>query len=200
MCEDILVKKLIERSNAIKEGHFLLASGLHSNKYIQCSYLSRFPWITEELIKILARKVSSIEFDVVVSPAVGAIVFGYELARKLKKLFLYSERVEGKMQLRRDFKLEEGQKVLIVEDVITTGGSALEVAELIKKEKAKLVAFSSIFVRGETPIELSPVFYLFKIILAQYQPSDCPLCRTNIPLQIPGRKQLEHKNYQSMKF
>lgn len=185
-----IVKKLLEKSGAIKEGHFLLASGLHSNKYIQCAYLSRFPWITEELIKILTKKVSTIGFDIIISPAVGAIIFGYELAKKTSKLFFYTERVEGKMQLRRDFNLRSGQKVLIVEDVITTGGSAQEVAQLVKEQDAEIAGFASIVVRGDVPSELSPLFYLFKSSLPKYEPNNCPMCKNNIPLQTPGTKQL----------
>ncbi len=191
----VFIKKLIEKSGAIKEGHFLLASGLHSNKYIQCAYLSRFPWITEELIKILAKKLSLIEFNLIISPAVGAIIFGYELAKKISKPFFYAERVGGKMQLRRDFNLHSGQKVLIVEDVITTGGSAQEVAQLVKEQDSEVSSFACIVVRGDVPSELSPLFYLFKASLPNYEPNNCPMCKNNIPLQIPGTKQLYTKSY-----
>lgn len=189
-----VVKKILEKSGAIKEGHFLLASGLHSNKYIQCASISKFPWLTEELIKMLAKKINRLECDIIVSPAIGAIIFGYELAKKLGKPFMYTERVDGKMQLRRDFTLRENEKVLIVEDVITTGQSSLEVAELIKKQNAIVSGFAAIVVRGELPIEISPLFYLSTIILPQYHPSECLLCKTNIPLHIPGTKQLHNKN------
>ncbi|MFN7181066.1 MAG: hypothetical protein ACK4NF_00080 [Planctomycetota bacterium] len=91
MDESIFLKKLLEKSGAIREGHFLLASGLHSNTYIQCSHLSRFPWVTQEIIAILANKISSLDFNVVVSPAIGALVFGYELAKITHKQFLYTE-------------------------------------------------------------------------------------------------------------
>ncbi len=190
MDEASFVIKLLEKSGAICDGHFLLASGLHSNKYIQCSFLSRFPWVTKEIMEILSRKVENLDFDVVISPAVGALIFGYEIAKLLFKQFIYTERVDGKMQLRRGFKLSSKNKVLIVEDVITTGESSLEVAEIVRNEQATISGFSCVVLRGEVSNKINPLFYLQKLILPTYELSKCPMCKNNMPLQIPGTKQL----------
>jgi orotate phosphoribosyltransferase len=190
-----IVEKLLEKSGAIKDGHFLLASGAHSNKYVQCSYLTRYPWINEEIIRILAKTLSHIECDIILSPAIGGIIFGYTLASKLGKIFLYAERVNGKMQLRRDFYIPSGKKVLIMEDVITTGGSSQEVAEIVLQANAIVCAYACVVLRAEETIKLTPLFYLVKLALPKYNPSECPLCKTNIPLQTPGIKQLGQSIY-----
>ncbi len=141
---------VLKKTEALKEGHFVLSSGLHSSQYVQCAKLLSFPNKAEEICRSLASKIKKNfkKIDIILSPAIGGIVIGYEIGRILKKETIFCERVNGKFQLRRGFKIQKGTKVLIVEDVITTGKSSLECANLIKKSKASLVGFSCIIDRS----------------------------------------------------
>ena len=141
---------ILKKTNALLEGHFVLSSGLHSPKYIQCAKLLSYPSKAEKICKSLAFKIKKNfrKFDLILAPAVGGIVIGYEIGRILKKETIFCERVKGKFTLRRGFKIKSGAKVLIIEDVITTGKSSLECVKLIKKANAKLVGFASIIDRS----------------------------------------------------
>ena len=137
---------ILSKTNALLEGHFVLSSGLHSSKYIQCAKLLSFPHKAEKICKSLARKIKKKfkNFDLILSPAMGGIIIGYEIGRLLKKETIFCERVKGKFQLRRGFQIKKGSKVLIIEDVITTGKSSMECVKLIKNSKAKLIGFATI--------------------------------------------------------
>ena len=126
---------ILKKTDALLEGHFVLSSGLHSSKYIQCAKLLSYPHIAEEICKSLARKIKKnfSKFDLILSPAMGGIIIGYEIGRILKKETIFCERVKGKFTLRRGFKIRKGSKVLIIEDVITTGKSSIECVKQIKK-------------------------------------------------------------------
>jgi len=128
---------ILRKTNALLEGHFVLSSGLHSSKYIQCAKLLSFPHKAEKICKSLARKIKKKfkNFDLILSPAMGGIIIGYEIGRLLKKETIFCERVKGKFTLRRGFYINKGARVLIIEDVITTGKSSLECVKLIKKAK-----------------------------------------------------------------
>ena len=134
---------ILRKTNALLEGHFILSSGLHSSKYIQCAKLLSYPSKAEKICKSLALKIKKNfrKFDLILAPAIGGIVIGYEIGRILKKETIFCERVKGKFKLRRGFKIKPNAKVLIVEDVITTGKSSLECVKLINNSKA-LVAVS----------------------------------------------------------
>ena len=141
---------ILKKTNALLEGHFVLSSGLHSSKYIQCAKLLSFPHIANKICLSLAKKIKSNfkKIDLILSPAVGGIIIGYEIGKQLKKETIFCERIKGKFKLRRGFRIKKKSKVLIVEDVITTGKSSLECAKLITKSKAKVVGFACIINRS----------------------------------------------------
>ena len=141
---------ILKKTNALLEGHFVLSSGLHSTKYIQCAKLLSFPHHANIICKSLARKIKKnfSKIDLILAPAMGGIIIGYEIGKILKKETIFCERVKGKFQLRRGFKISKGSRVLIIEDVITTGKSSMECLKLIKKAKGKLVGFASIIDRS----------------------------------------------------
>ena len=141
---------ILRKTEALLEGHFILSSGLHSSKYIQCAKLLSYPSIAEKICKSLALKIRKNfqKFDLILAPAIGGIVIGYEIGRILKKETIFCERVKGKFTLRRGFKIKKGTKVIIIEDVITTGKSSLECVKLIRKSKAILIGFAAIIDRS----------------------------------------------------
>lgn len=141
---------ILRKTNALLEGHFVLSSGLHSPKYIQCAKLLSYPHLAKDICKSLANKIKKKfkQIDLILAPAMGGVVIGYEIGRLLKKETIFCERVEGKFKLRRGFSIKKGSKVLIIEDVITTGKSSLECVKLIHKSKAKLLGFASIIDRS----------------------------------------------------
>jgi len=141
---------ILRKTNALLEGHFVLSSGLHSPKYIQCAKLLSYPHLAKDICKSLANKIKKNfkQIDLILAPAMGGVVIGYEIGRLLKKETIFCERVEGKFKLRRGFSIKKGSKVLIIEDVITTGKSSLECVKLIHKSKAKLLGFASIIDRS----------------------------------------------------
>ena len=142
--------KILKETNALIEGHFILSSGLHSSKYVQCAQLLSKPDKATRICNSLAEKIrlSIKDFDLVLSPAMGGIVIGYEIGRILNKETIFSERVDGVFKLRRDFAVKEGAKVLIVEDVITTGKSSLECSKIVEDSKASIVGFACIIDRS----------------------------------------------------
>ena len=141
---------ILKKTNALLEGHFVLSSGLHSSKYIQCAKLLSYPHLATQICKSLANKIKKNfrKIDLILAPAVGGIIIGYEIGRILKKETIFCERLKGKFVLRRGFKIKKGSKVLIIEDVITTGKSSMECVKLIKKAKANLLGFASIIDRS----------------------------------------------------
>ncbi len=141
---------ILRKTNALLEGHFVLSSGLHSSKYIQCAKLLSFPNLAEKICRSLANKIrrNYKKIDLILAPAMGGIIIGYEIGRILKKETIFCERVNGKFTLRRGFKINKGSNVLIIEDVITTGKSSMECVKLLKKNKAKLVGFASLIDRS----------------------------------------------------
>ena len=142
--------KILKETNALIEGHFILSSGLHSSKYIQCAQLMSKPSQALKLCNSLADKIKKEldEFDLILSPAMGGIIVGYEIGKILNKKSIFSERINGVFQLRRDFKINKGDKVLIIEDVITTGKSSLECSKLVTSNKANIVGYACIIDRS----------------------------------------------------
>ena len=141
---------ILKKTNALLEGHFILSSGLHSSKYIQCAKLLSFPNQAEKICKSLANQIKKKykKIDLILAPAMGGIIIGYEIGKLLKKETIFCERVKGKFTLRRGFYIKKGARVLIIEDVITTGKSSLECVKLIKKANAYLLGFASIIDRS----------------------------------------------------
>ena len=141
----------LKKTEALLDGHFVLSSGLHTSKYIQCAKLLSFPHLAKDICFSLSKKIKKNfkNFNLILSPAMGGIIIGYEIGRLLKKETIFCERVKGKFKIRRGFKIKKGSNVLIVEDVITTGKSSLECVKLIKKSKAKLSGFACIIDRSD---------------------------------------------------
>ena len=183
---------ILRKTNALLEGHFVLSSGLHSSKYIQCAKLLSFPHKAEKICKSLAGKIKKKfkKFDLILSPAMGGIVIGYEIGRLLKKETIFCERVKGKFQLRRGFQIKKGSKVLIIEDVITTGKSSMECVKLIKNSKAKLIGFATIIDRSSKnnlKIKKNIVSHL-KISVPTYKKNKIPNELKLIPISTPGSR------------
>ena len=183
---------ILRKTNALLEGHFVLSSGLHSSKYIQCAKLLSFPNLAEKICRSLANKIrrNYKKIDLILAPAMGGIIIGYEIGRILKKETIFCERVNGKFTLRRGFKINKGSNVLIIEDVITTGKSSMECVKLLKKNKAKLVGFASLIDRStkkKLKIKKKIISHL-KINVPTYKKSELPKHLKLIPITTPGSR------------
>ena len=183
---------ILKKTNALLEGHFILSSGLHSSKYIQCAKLLSFPDLAENICKSLANQIKRKykKIDLILSPAMGGIIIGYEIGRLLKKETIFCERVKGKFTLRRGFNIKKGARVLIIEDVITTGKSSLECVKLIKKSNAKLLGFASIIDRSSKKslkIKTKIVSHL-KIDVPVYSQKKLPKILKSVPITTPGSR------------
>ncbi len=184
------VRELLRATGALWEGHFLLSSGLHSSRYIQCARLLQYPWHAEAVGRALAEKVRDLGVDVVVGPALGGILVAHELGRALGVRALFAEREGGKLALRRGFFIEQGERVLLAEDVVTTGGSTLETAEVVAACGGTVVAAACIVDRrGPEAKNLPfPLFSLLRLELETYPAEGCPLCQAGVPLEKPGSR------------
>ena len=186
---------VLRKTEALKEGHFILSSGLHSSKYIQCAKLLSFPKHAEKICKSLASKIKRNfkNIDMILAPAVGGIVIGYEMGRLLKKESIFCERVKGKFRLRRGFNISPRSKILIVEDVITTGKSSLECVKLVKKSKAKLIGFACIIDRSnKKSLKIKQrIISQIKIDVPVYKKNKLPLFLKSIPITKPGSRYLK---------
>ena len=188
------VLNLFERTSAYLHGHFRLTSGLHSSEYLQCALVLQHPVHAEILGRDLARKVLALlpggQVDVVASPAVGGLIIGHEVARALGARFLFTERgTDGRMILRRGFSVQPGESVVVIEDVVTTGGSTREVVELLKAAGARVPAAGSIIDRSGGSAEVgAPRTALATLQVTAWLPEDCPLCQQGLPVVKPGSR------------
>ena len=183
---------ILKKTDALLEGHFVLSSGLHSPKYIQCAKLLSFPYLAEKICKSLANKIKKNfkKIDLILAPAMGGVIIGYEIGKILKKETIFCERVNGRFKLRRGFQIVKGSRVLIIEDVITTGKSSLECVKLIKKSKAKLIGFATIIDRSSKKslkIKKNIVSHL-KISVPTYRKNEVPYELKLIPISTPGSR------------
>jgi orotate phosphoribosyltransferase len=186
------ILKIFEEKKAILDGHFLLSSGLHSNRYIQCALVLQYPDIAEKLAKMLAKNLIHSKIDVVVSPALGGIIIGQELARQLNSRAIFTERVEEVMTLRRGFEIKKNEKVVVVEDVITTGKSTNEVIEVVKKSGGEVIYIACLVDRSGGKIKFDyPVVSLLKIDVQTWQKENCPLCKEGKEIVKPGSRGLK---------
>ena len=183
---------ILRKTNALLEGHFILSSGLHSSKYIQCARLLSYPYEAEKICKSLAIKIKKKfkKIDLILAPAMGGVIIGYEIGKLLKKETIFCERVEGKFTLRRGFKIKKGSKVLIIEDVITTGKSSLECARLVNKHKASLIGFATIIDRStkKTLKIKSKIISHLKIEVPTYKANQIPKSLKLVPISTPGSR------------
>ncbi|MFC2166633.1 orotate phosphoribosyltransferase [Acidobacteriota bacterium] len=188
--DDIL--NIFKETEALLEGHFILTSGLHSASYFQCAKVFQYPWHAETLCRDIADHFKDEKIDVVISPAVGGIVFGQEVGRLLNVRAIFSERVDGKMTLRRGFEISPGERILLAEDVTTTGGSVKEVIEILKESQAEIVAVTSVVDRSSSKAQFGiPYFSLFQMEVLNYEANSCALCASGSQAVKPGSRGLK---------
>ena len=184
---------ILKKTDALLEGHFILSSGLHSSKYIQCAKLLSYPYKAEIICKSLANKIKTEikNFDLILSPAMGGIVVGYEIGRLLKKETIFSERVKGEFKLRRDFLIKKNQKVLIIEDVITTGKSSLECSKLVLNNNAKIAGYACIIDRSNDNSSIKDkIISQVKLNIPTYKNDNLPKSLASIKAIKPGSRNL----------
>ena len=184
---------VLRKTNALLEGHFVLSSGLHSPKYVQCAKLLSYPHLSKNFCNSLSKKIKKNfkKFDLILAPAMGGIVIGFEIGRILKKETIFCERVEGKFQLRRGFDIKKNSKVLIIEDVITTGKSSLECFKLIKKKQAKIVGYACLINRSNKKtlkIKKGKIISQIKLDVPTYSKKNLPNFLKKIPITKPGSR------------
>lgn len=186
------VENVLREAGVFKHGHFQFTSGLHSDVYLEKFQVMQQPKYTEALCAEMAQRTRHLKPETIVGPAVGGIILAYELGRQLGCRALFTERVEGKMQLRRGFSLAVGERVLLVEDIVTTGGSALEVVEAVQTLNAAVVGLTCLVDRSAGQVQFPVEFYpLLSMDIKSWDPKDCPLCKQKVPLVIPGSRQLQ---------
>ncbi len=186
------VEEILKESGVLLEGHFLLTSGRHSDKYMQCAKIFRHPKYSEELCAALAEMFRGEQIDVVIGPAMGAVQMAYEVSRALGCENFFTERVDGAMTLRRGFEVTPGMRCLLVEDVVTTGGSVKEVAELVRQAGGTVVGIGSIVDRSNGKVDFGvPFRAVYPVEVVSWEAEDCPLCKEGkLPVVKPGsRKQ-----------
>ena len=184
---------VLRKTNALLEGHFVLSSGLHSPKYVQCAKLLSYPHLSKNFCNSLSKKIKKNfkKFDLILAPAMGGIVIGFEIGRILKKETIFCERVEGKFKLRRGFDIKKNSKVLIIEDVITTGKSSLECLKLIKKKQAKVVGYACLINRSNKKtlkIKRGKIISQIKLDVPTYSKKNLPNFLKKIPITKPGSR------------
>lgn len=187
--EDTL--QILKEVEAVLQGHFLLSSGRHSELYCQCAKLLQYPDKAEKVLKVVCEKMKNIEFDIVVGPAMGGIIVAYEIGRQMGKPAIFTERVDGKMTLRRGFTIEKGQKVLITEDVVTTGKSSYETAEILKELGAEVIGIACVVDRSNGAEIKFPLYSAVKLNIESYEKENCPLCKKGIPYMKPGSRNIK---------
>lgn len=185
--------QLMEESGALLTGHFRLSSGLHSGKYIQCARLLEGPpraeYAGRKLAEALESELGNDKPDLIVSPALGGVIIGHEVARAMGVRFLFTERVNGKMTLRRGFGIDEGERAVVVEDVVTTGGSTREVIAALEEAGGRVMAVGSIVNRGAEIDFGVPFVSLYRVEITNHEPDNCPMCKDGVPVVKPGSRQ-----------
>ena len=185
--------KILKETNALIEGHFILSSGLHSSKYVQCAQLMSKPNQARKICESLASKIQKEinDFNLILSPAMGGIIIGYELGKILNKQTIFSERVNGKFELRRDFKINKGDKVLIVEDVITTGKSSIECSKLVISNNANIIGYACIIDRSSGNSEIKEkIISQVELNIPTYHKDKLPKELLSINAVKPGSRDL----------
>ena len=189
MITDKRIQEIFRQSGVLMEGHFLLTSGRHSNRYMQCAKVFQYPRWTEELSRALAEKLPGPAADVVIGPAIGGIILSYEMGRCLGVKAVFAERENGEMTLRRGFEVPAGARVLVAEDVVTTGGSVREVMELVKKLGAEVVGVGAFVDRSGGKVDFGvPFTSVLSLEIRSYLPGECPMCKNHLPIVKPGSR------------
>ena len=189
--DDSQILQALEDTEAVRTGHFVLTSGRHSASYVQCARVLEDPALTTELARsAVVRLPEGLDVDIVAAPAVGGLIIGFAVAQALGVKFIFSEREQGKMVLRRSFFVPEGARVLVVEDVVTTGGSVAEVIELIRAAGGEVVGVVSLIDRGGRKKFDSPFWPLLTLEVESWEPDACGLCASGVPVHSPGSRRL----------
>jgi len=189
---DSSVLQIFQDTQALLEGHFLLTSGRHSAQYFQCAKVLQYPIHTTHLCQMIADTFRNTEFDTVIAPAMGGIIVGQEVARLLQKRSIFAEREDKKLVLRRGFSLAPGERVLVCEDVVTTGGSVFETIEIVKESGATLVGVGYIVDRSNGTVDFGvPSVSTLQLSVVSYQPEECPLCNQGVPVVKPGSRKIQ---------
>lgn len=178
----------LEASRAILHGHFQLTSGRHSDTYVQCARVLEDPALTTRLAQAMARRTAGLGIELVAAPAVGGIIIGFAVAQALGVHFIFSEREQGAMRFRRAFDVPQGARVLVVEDVVTTGGSVAEVVGLVREAGGEAVGVTSIIDRGGPKSFDVPLHPLLRLEVESWEPAQCGLCASDTPLYSPGSR------------
>jgi len=183
--------KIFKKSETLLNGHFLLTSGRHSNVYFQCAKVLQYPQYNEDICATIVEHFKDYEIDTVIAPAIGGIVVGQEVARQLNKRFIFAEREDKKLNLRRGFSLAKGERVLVCEDVVTTGGSVFEVLEIVKQSGAEPVGVGFIVDRSKGKVQFGvPQKSVVSLEAVSFEAETCELCKENIPLVKPGSRKV----------
>lgn len=184
------VMDILQETGVLLQGHFLLTSERHSEHYLQCARVFQFPDRAAELCRALAEKFNGLKPDVCIGPALGGIIIAYETARELNTRGIFAERDEsGGMALRRGFAIHPGEKVLVLEDVVTTGGSVREVMNLVRAHGGQVLGVGSIVDRSNGQVDFGvPYQALVRLDIVSWEPADCPLCAKGIPAVKPGSR------------
>ncbi len=186
------VMEILKEAGVLLEGHFLLTSGRHSNRYLQCAKIFQDTRYSEELCADLAGQFKDKGVELVIGPAIGAIQMSYEVSRHLGVRNIFAERENGAMTLRRSFEIKPGQKVLVVEDVVTTGGSVREVIDLVREHGGEVVGVGVVVDRTGGKIDFGvPISSVISLDVTSYEADECPLCKEGLPLVKPGSRALK---------
>jgi orotate phosphoribosyltransferase len=186
------ILEIFEKSGALLKGHFLLTSGRHSNVYFQCAKVLQYPEYSEKICGLIAEHYKPTNIDTVIAPAIGGIVVGQEVARQLNKRSIFAEREDKSLTLRRGFTIEKGEKVLVCEDVVTTGGSVFEVIDIVKNLGGEIVGVGFIVDRSNGKVNFGfPQFSTMKLDVKSFLPEECPLCKEGIELVKPGSRKVK---------
>ena len=185
------VVEILKKSDALLEGHFLLSSGKHSNRYVQCAKVLRFPQYAEQVLSTVVEQIKDLDIDLVVGPAMGGVIVSYELGRQLNKETVFTERKDGVMELRRGFEVKPGDKIIIAEDVVTTGKSTIETKQALEALGGEVIGVACIANRTKDDIGM-PIYSAIKLDIQVHDADDCPLCKANeIALVKPGSREFK---------
>ncbi len=183
------VLDVFRETKALLEGHFQLTSGLHSPQYFQCAKVLQYPKYLHLLCGEIAKHFEYADVELVISPAIGGVVVGTEVGRVLRVRTIFAERIDGKMQLRRGFEIHPGERVLVVEDVVTTGGSVFEIVDLVKKADARLAGVGYVVDRSNGKIAFEAKhFSVLQMDVVTYKPEECPMCKEGGTAIKPGSR------------
>lgn len=183
------ILEIFRDSKALLEGHFQLTSGLHSSQYFQCARVLQYPKYLHLLAGEIAKHFELSEIEVVVSPAIGGVVVGTEVGRMLRARTIFAERKDSKMELRRGFEIRQNERVLVVEDVVTTGGSVFEVVDIVSRAKGLLAGVGYIVDRSNGKIKFDAKYFsVLQLDVVAYRPEECPMCAQGLEVVKPGSR------------